>query len=61
MGRPLINSMHSFSTTPLMILPRFPLLNCNRILQVEFLDDTLAHMQLEVLNIGTFEMFKTKF
>ena len=61
MGRSLINSMHSLSTTPLIMLPRFPLLNCNRILQVEFLNDTLAHMQLEVLNIGTFEMFKTKF
>ena len=61
MGRSLINSMHSLSTTPLIMLPRFPLLNCNRILQVEFLNDTLAHMQLEVLNIGTSEMFKTKF
>ena len=51
----------SFSTTPLITLLRFPLLNCRRILQVEFLNDTLVHIQLEVLNIGTFKMFKTKF
>ena len=61
MGRPLISSMHSLSTTPLITLPRFPLLSSNRILQVEFLNNTLVHMQLEVLNIGTFKMFKTKF
>ena len=60
-GAFVISSMHSLSTTPLITLPRFPLLNCKRILQVEFLDDTLVHMQLEVLNIGTFKMFKTKF
>ena len=60
-GASLISSMHSLSTTPLITLPRFPLLNCKRILQVEFLNDTLVHMQLEVLNIGTFKMFKTKF
>ena len=57
----LISAMHSLSTTSLITLPRFPLLNCKRILQVEFLNDTLVHMQLEVLNIGTFKMFKTKF
>ena len=61
LGRSLINSMHSLSTTPLITLPRFPLLNCKRILQVEFLNDTLVHIQLEVLNIGTFKMFKTNF
>ena len=60
-GRSLINSMHSLSTTPLITLSRFSLLNCKRILQVEFLNYTLVHMQLEVLNIGTFKMFKTKF
>ena len=52
--------MHSLSTTPLITLPRFPLLNCKRILQVEF-NDTLVHIQLETLNIGTFKMFKTVF
>ena len=57
----VISSMHSLCTTPLITMPRFPLLNCKRILQVEFLNDTLVHMQLEVLNIGTFKMFKTKF
>ena len=60
LGRSLINSMHSLSTTPLITLPRFLLLNCKRILQVEFLNDILVHTQLELLNIGTFEMFKTK-
>ena len=59
-GRSLITSMHSLSTTPLITLSRFPLLNCKRILQVEFLNYTLVHMQLEVLNTGTFKMFKTK-
>ena len=55
LGRSLISSMHSLSTILLITLPRFPLLNCKRILQVEFLNDTLVHMQLEVLNIGTFK------
>ena len=61
LGRSLTISMHSFSTTPLITLPRFPLLNCQTVLQVEFLNDTLVHMQLEVLNTGTFKMFNTKF
>ena len=61
LGRSLISSMHSLPTISLTTLPHFPLLNCKRILQVEFLNDTLVHMQLEVLNIGTFKMFKTKF
>ena len=60
LGHSLISSMHSLSTKPL-IMPRFPLLDCKIILQVEFLSDTLVHMQLEVLNIGTFKIFKTKF
>ena len=55
LGRSLISSMHSLSTTPLITLPRFLLLNCKRILRVEFLNDTLVHMQLEVLDIGTFK------
>ena len=53
--------MHSLSTTPLITLPRFPLLNCKIILQVEFLSATLVHIQLEDLNIGKFKMFKTVF
>ena len=57
----LISAMHSLSTTSLITLPRFPLLNCKRILQLEFLNDTFIHMQLEVLNIVTFKIFKTKF
>ena len=55
LGRSLVSSMHSLSTTPLITLPRFPLLNCKRILRVEFLNDTLVHTQLEVLDIGTFK------
>ena len=54
LGRSLISSMHSPSTTPLITLPHFPSLTGKRILQVEFLNDTLVHMQLEVLNIGIF-------
>ena len=53
--------MHSLSTIPLITLPRFPLLNCKRILQVEFLNDTLAHRQLEVLNTGTLKCLKQSF
>ena len=60
LGRSLINSMYFLSITPLITLPYFPLLNCKRILQVQFLNDTLVHMQLEVLNIRTAKMFKTK-
>ena len=52
--------MHSLSTTQLITLPRFPLLNYKKILKVEF-DDTLVHIQLEVLNIGTFKIFKIVF
>ena len=47
-GAFVISSMHSLSTTPLITLPRFPLL--------EFLNDTSVHMQVEVLNIGTFKI-----
>ena len=43
------------------MLPRFLLLNCKRILWVQFLNDTLVHTELEVLNIGTFKMFKQNF
>ena len=34
---------------------------CKTLLRVEFLNDTLVYIQLEVLNIGTLKMFKTKF
>ena len=60
-GRSLINSMHSLSTTPLITLPHFLLLNCKRILQVELFNNALIQMQLEVLIIGIFKIFKTKF
>ena len=57
----LINSMYSLSTTPLITLPHFSLLNCKWTLQVEFLNNTLVYMELEVLKIGIFKIFKTKF
>ena len=53
------NAFSFHYTTDYAVL--FSLLNCKRILQVEFLNDTLVHIQVEVLNIGTFKMFKTKF
>ena len=57
----LINSMHSLSTTPLTALSFFPYLTAKEYYRLfEFLNDTLVHMQPEVLNIGTFKMFKTK-
>ena len=58
LGRSLINSMHSLSTILLTALPCFPLLYYRLF---EFLYDTLAHIQPDFLNIGTFEMFKAKF
>ena len=53
--------MYFLSTTQLIMLPRFLLLNCKRRLRVQFLNDTLVHTELEVLNIGTFKMFKQNF
>ena len=46
-GRSLINLMHSLSTALLITLTHFSLLNYKRILQVEFLNYTFVHMQLE--------------
>ena len=59
--RSLINLIHCLFTTPLIVLPCFPLLKCKIILQVEFLNDSLVHMQPEVLNNRTFKMFQAKF
>ena len=53
--------MYFLSTTQLIMLPRFLLPNCKRILRVQFLNDTLVHTELEVLNIGTLKMFKQNF
>ena len=62
LGRSLINSMHSLSTTPLIVLPCFSYLTAKEYYRLfEFLNDTLVHMQSEVLNTGTFKMFKAKF
>ena len=54
--------MHSPSTTPLIALPSFHVLNFKQYYRLlEFLDDTLVYMQPEVLNIGTLlKMFKNK-
>ena len=53
--------MHVPSTTPLIALPCFHLLNAKDYYRLfEFLTDTLAHMQPEVLNIGIFKIFKQR-
>ena len=57
LGRSLISSMHSPSTTPLF--PYLPVKEYYRFF--EFLNYTSVHMQPEVLNTGTFKMFITKF
>ena len=55
-GRSLINSMHAPSATPLIALPCFHLLNCKKLLKLfEFLNDTLLHMQPEVLTLEHFK------
>ena len=58
LGRSLISSLHSPSTTPLITLPHFPLLNCKRILQVEFLNDN--NFKPEVLKATSFKKEETK-
>ena len=60
-ARAFPHKFNAFPHIPLITLSRFPLLNCKRILQVEFPNDTLVHMQLDVLHTGLFKMFKTKF
>ena len=50
--RSLISPMHSSSTTPLIALPSFHVLNCKQYYRLlEFLNDTLVYMEPEVLNI----------
>ena len=51
-GRSHIKSMHAPSTTPLIALPCFHVRNCKDYYRLfEFLDDTLLHMQPEVLTL----------
>ena len=53
--------MHVPSTTPLIARPYFHLLIAKDYYRLfEFLTDTLAHMQPEVLNIGIFKIFKQR-
>ena len=60
LGRSLINSKYSLSTTLRCLV--FPHLTAKEYYRLfEFLNDTLIHMQAEVLNIQTSKMFKTKF
>ena len=56
LGRSLINSVHSLA------LPCFTYLTAKEYYRsLEFLNYTLGHMKPEVLNIGTFDMFKSRF
>ena len=57
-GRSLINSMHAPSTTPLIALPCFHLLNCKRLLQVVWIPQWyFVTYATRSINIGTFKMF----
>ena len=60
--RSLINSMHAPSTTPLIALPCFHLLNCKRLLQVVWIPQWyFVTYATRSINIGTFKMFKQSF
>ena len=58
-GRSLINSMHAPSTTPLIALLCFHLLNCNRLLQAVWIPQWyfVTHATRNI-NIRIFEMFR---
>ena len=61
-GRSLINAMHAPSTTPLIALPCFHLLNCQRLLQVVWIPQWyFVTYGTRSINIGTFKMFKQSF
>ena len=63
-GRSLINSMHTPSTsaTPLIALPCFHLLNCERLLQVAWIPQWyFVTYATRSINIGTFKMFTQSF
>ena len=61
-GRSLINSMHAPSTTPIIALPCFHLLNCKGLLQVVSIPQWyFATYATRSINIGTFKMFKQNF
>ena len=57
-----INSMHAHSTTPLIALPCFHLLNCKRLLEVVWIPQWyFVTYATRIINIGTFKMFKQGF
>ena len=58
----LINSMHASSTTPLIGLTCFHLLNCKWLLQVVWIPQWyFVTYATRSINIGTFKMFKQSF
>ena len=58
----LINSMHAPSTTPLIALPCFHLINWKRLLQVVWIPQWyFVTYATRRINIGTFKMFKQIF
>ena len=58
----LMNSMHAPSTTPLIALPCFDLLNCKRLLQVVWIPQWyFVTYATRSINIITFKMFKQSF
>ena len=60
--RSLINSMHAPSTTPLIALHCFHLLNCKILLQVVWISQWyFVTYATRSINIGTFKMFKQSF
>ena len=61
-GRSLINSMHAPSTTPLIALPCFHLLNSKRLFFVVWIPQWFfVTYATRGINIGTFKMFKQGF
>ena len=61
-GRLLVNSMHAPSTTTLVMLPCFHLLDCKRLLQVVWISQWyFVTYATRCINIGTFKMLKQSF
>ena len=61
-GPSLINSMHAPSTTPLIALPCFHLLNCKRLLQVFWIPQWyFVTYATGRINTGAFKMLKQVF
>ena len=61
-GYSIISWMHAPSTTPLIALPCFHLLNCKGLLQVVWIPQWyFVTYVTRSINIGTFKMFKQSF